>query len=262
MKKNIEVVPYDARWPEQFELLAASIRETLGEHCLEVHHIGSTAVPGLSAKPKIDVMCVIDQLEYSFPLEKIGFEFGGEWNIPLRYGFRYRSEDLKVNLHVVEKDHGFIELNLTFRDYLRENDEARLEYDRLKYDLLQDPTSYERGSFGLPIYTLRKDALIKRFLERTGYAGLNLNFCAHNREWEEHHRILGTEISQNTEANHHFILYRGSQIIGAAHVEFLSETECALRSFAIDAPYQGKEYEAQMRKRLEKWLRQKGRKML
>jgi len=251
---QIEIIPYDPNWPKQFQQVAEFLKKILGTHCLNVHHIGSTAVPGLSAKPKIDVMCIVDQLDHALILQDHGYEFRGEWNIPMRYGFSYRSDDLNVNLHVVEPDHSFIPLNLTFRDYLREDDQARDEYDALKIELLKDPSSHKRVQFGLPMYTLRKDALIKRFLEEAGYQGFGLNLCVHPHEWEEYHQILGKEAEDDP--NHfHFIFYMGAKIIGAAHVEFLSERKCALRALMIDPPVQEKE----MLKRIKKWFTLKGR---
>jgi len=252
MKKQIKIVPYDPNWPKQFQQVADSLNEILGDHCLEVHHIGSTAVPELSAKPKIDVLCIVDELNHSLALQNHGYEFKGELNIPLRYFFSYRSSDLQVNLHVVEKDHSFIPLNLTFRDYLRKNEKARMEYGALKNELQKDPSSYARVEYGLPIYTLRKDALIKRFLEQAGYQGLGLRFCAHFREWEEYHRILKIEVEKRPNY-YHFVLYLGTQIIGAAHVDL----ECTLQQIVIDAPFQGKGYDDEMKKMIEKWLGRK-----
>ena len=74
-RKMIQVVPYDARWPHNFEQEAALIRQALGGNCLAIHHIGSTSVPGLSAKPKIDVIAVVqDPLLARDQLEKIGIQ--------------------------------------------------------------------------------------------------------------------------------------------------------------------------------------------
>jgi GrpB-like predicted nucleotidyltransferase (UPF0157 family) len=118
MKKIIEVVPYDPKWPHIYEKEAALIRQALGGNCLAIHHIGSTSVPGLSAKPKIDVIAVVqDPLLARDQLEKIGIQYRGEYNIPLHYGFSKRG-DIDLNLHVYEEAHPEIELNLCFRDYL------------------------------------------------------------------------------------------------------------------------------------------------
>jgi GrpB-like predicted nucleotidyltransferase (UPF0157 family) len=91
----------------------------LGGNYLAIHHVGSTAVPGLAAKPKIDMIAVVHSGDLSIAqLENIGFSYKGEWNIPFKFGFTKRGQD-EINLHVFEEGHPEIELNILFRDYLR-----------------------------------------------------------------------------------------------------------------------------------------------
>ncbi len=74
MKKIIEIVPYNPNWPHVFEQEAECIRQALGDNCLSIHHIGSTSVPGLAAKPKIDMIAVVhDTLLIRDQLEKKKF---------------------------------------------------------------------------------------------------------------------------------------------------------------------------------------------
>lgn len=142
--KIIEVVPYDPSWPIIFAAESKTIQEALGENCLEIHHIGSTAVPGLVAKPKIDIIAVVNHLsEVGKQLISIGIQYQGEYNIPLRYFFSKRSK-VNVNLHVYEEDHPEIELNLLFRDYLCSHAAARDEYALLKRQLLVDESSFQK----------------------------------------------------------------------------------------------------------------------
>ena len=86
------------------------IKDVLAKMAIEIHHIGSTSVAGLSAKKDLDIMLVIDCLQNSLLLQKIGYTFKGELNIPLRYYFSKNTNESKVNLHVCEKTHGFISL--------------------------------------------------------------------------------------------------------------------------------------------------------
>lgn len=142
--KIIEVVLYDPNWPIIFAAESKTIQEALGENCLEIHHIGSTAVPGLVAKPKIDIIAVVNHLsEVGKQLSSIGIQYQGEYNIPLRYFFSKRSK-VNVNLHVYEEDHPEIELNLLFRDYLCSHAAARDEYALLKRQLLVDESSFQK----------------------------------------------------------------------------------------------------------------------
>jgi GrpB-like predicted nucleotidyltransferase (UPF0157 family) len=77
--KNIEVVAYDSHWPKLFEIEAAIIKKALGNNCIAVHHIGSTSVPGLAAKPKLDIITVVnDPIAAMAALEKNGFQYRGE----------------------------------------------------------------------------------------------------------------------------------------------------------------------------------------
>src|SRR5882672_9567755 len=119
--KDIVVVPYNLEWPKIFEQEASRIKEALGSNCLAIHHVGSTSVPRLAAKPVIDMVVVVRDPEMAIgPLESLGFKHKGEYNIPMRYYFNREN----INLHVYEEGHPEIELNLRFRDYLRNHEEA------------------------------------------------------------------------------------------------------------------------------------------
>lgn len=274
--KKVEIVPYDPNWPVLFEKEAAALREFLGEACLEVHHIGSTAVPDLSAKQDIDMVLIIDDLERSLQLEKIGFSFRGEWNIPLRYGFSKNTESHKVNLHVTEKDHGFKELNLLFRDYLRMHENIKKQYEALKLSLAANPENHVRGQGRFAKYTLEKNTFIKSVLNQAGYTGMIVNFATHDEEWKSYHRIKENEIfvraegityDKNhptlTDPNHfHFILYKGIEVVSIAHVEFLDQETAALRSLATDSAHKKKGYASHLLKTVEKWTHLQGRSTL
>ncbi len=273
--KHIEVVPYNPDWTHQFEDEAALIKQTLGEHCIVVHHIGSTSIPGLRAKNILDILCVVDALPEVIALEQAGYTYKGEYNIPLRAYFSKSAGNIKVNLHVVESDHGFIALNLSFRDYLRSHEEAREEYALLKETLLQDPASFERLEKRFTGYNLGKDEFIKGILDKAGFEGLTMNFCMHHREWEAYHRIRKEQIFALSDIqydhNHptitdpkhyHFVLYQGTTIIGVAHIEFLSDEDCALRPFAIDTPHQNQGFGALFLSIIEKWLKYRGKKII
>jgi GrpB-like predicted nucleotidyltransferase (UPF0157 family) len=127
MTKKIIVTPYNPDWPNTFESEALKIKETLGENCIAIHHIGSTSVPGLLAKPVIDMIGVVRDPDKAIQsLESLGFKYKGEYNIPMRFYFNH-SEGVETNLHVYEEGHPEIELNLIFRDYLRNHEYAREE---------------------------------------------------------------------------------------------------------------------------------------
>lgn len=273
--KKIKAVPYDSNWPQLYEKEAASIKETLKEHCIEMYHIGSTSIEGMSAKPTIDMITVVDRLENSLLLEKLGYDYRGELNIPLRYYFSKHTLEIRFNHHVVEKDHGFIKINLSFRDYLRAHPKDKEEYSKLKEKLLQDPNSYiaEGGKFSN--YNSSKDSFIKEILKKAGYEGLNLNFCMHEGEWREYHRIRKEQIFDPIEVeydkkhptvtakNHfHFVLYKGTEIVSCGHIELLNEDEAALRTLSTDEKVKGKGYGGHLLDLLEKWVSHQRRKVI
>ena len=130
--KHIVVLPYNPDWPKIFEAESQKIKNALGDNCVAIHHIGSTSVPGLSAKPVIDMIGVIKDPEKAIQqLESLGFKYKDEYNIPMRLYFN-RSEGIDTNLHVYQEGHPEIELNLLFRDYLRDHPKVREEYAKFK----------------------------------------------------------------------------------------------------------------------------------
>jgi hypothetical protein len=100
MARVIEIVPYEAKWPAAFEAEAAALREVFGTRALAVEHIGSTAVPGLEAKPIIDVLVVLDSTDdlsvFSDGMNSLGYRVRGEClaaEIPGTPGRFYFSKD-------------------------------------------------------------------------------------------------------------------------------------------------------------------------
>lgn len=118
------------------------ILAVVGDLIVAVEHIGSTAVPGLGAKPIIDIMpavrSLVDAEQCIGPLEGIGYEYVPEYNelIPERRYFHRGPEDARtVHLHMVEQTSEFWERHLLFRDWLRTHPEDALEYYSLKKEL-------------------------------------------------------------------------------------------------------------------------------
>ena len=243
-RKQIEVVPYDPEWPKIFERESLKIREALGDNCIAIHHIGSTSVPGLAAKPKIDMIAVVREPEKSIAaLEAIGIQYRGEYNIPLHYGFSRRG-DVDLNLHVYEEEHPEIELNLLFRDYLRKNAAERDTYAALKVGLLQDETAFEKTAspFALTNYTLRKGEFIRSVLKKAGFSRLRMLKCNDDTEWhaakELRRKRFPVEDLEEWTFNHpeheHVVLYRGTEIVGYAHIQLLGEAQAAVRMMVIE----------------------------
>jgi GrpB-like predicted nucleotidyltransferase (UPF0157 family) len=135
---SIVIVDYDPAWPERFRQEEARIRSSLGEAALSVEHIGSTSVPGLAAKPIVDVLLVVedsgDELSYLPALEAAGYVLRvREPDFDEHRMFRTPEKD--VHLHVFSAGSPEIERYLLLRDHLRENEEDRELYARTKREL-------------------------------------------------------------------------------------------------------------------------------
>ena len=270
--RKIEVVPYDSDWPKQFEAEAELIRNALGDECIAIHHVGSTSVPGLAAKPKIDMIAAVKNPEGVIQkLESIGFKYRGEYNIPMHYGFSKRGEK-EVNLHVYEEGNPEIELNLTFRDYLRSHPEVRDEYGALKLDLLKKKTSFEKNDSMFTGYNLGKNAFITSVLKRGGFNRLRFVICTHFDEWEVAKALRkgyffgAGEDPYTWTFNHpehlHLILYKGVEIVGYAHLQRLPKEKVALRIFVIEKRERKRGYGRQFLHWIEVYLSSKGYKSI
>jgi len=135
---RILIENYDASWPELFQREADRIRTALAAHVLAVEHVGSTSVPGLAAKPVIDVLLVVadssDELSYAPALEAAGYTL--KFREPDWFEHRlFKSRDPDVNLHVLSQECPEIERMLLFRDWLRSNPEDRDRYAAAKLAL-------------------------------------------------------------------------------------------------------------------------------
>ena len=153
---NIFIVDYDPSWPHLFEIEAAQIHEALGNLVLAIEHFGSTAVPGLAAKPIIDILVGVPSLSESSPvlipnLEALGYRYWCDNPDPARMFF---VKGLPPNgprthhVHIVEP-HSEQWERLLFRDYLRQYPEEAERYAQLKRDLAQqfqaDREAYTAG---------------------------------------------------------------------------------------------------------------------
>jgi GrpB-like predicted nucleotidyltransferase (UPF0157 family)/GNAT superfamily N-acetyltransferase len=251
-----------------FNAEKAVIVAALGDNCLEIYHIGSTSVPGLAAKPKIDMIAVAKDRQGAIAsLETVGYAHKGEWNIPLKCGFTKRDQPVEANLHVFfDKNHPEIELNLRFRDYLRINPDVRDAYAATKREILKDETSQQKvGKTQLPVYSLRKSGFIKGVINAFGFDRLRVLKCFTDDEWDAAKALRqrtffdkrGIQDPYYWTFDHpeheHFILYRGVKIVGYAHIQ-LCLAEAILRAIVITEEYRDKGLGSQFLAILEEWL--------
>lgn len=143
MPQQIIVTEYNPAWPQMFKLEMEAIKKTLGENCLAIHHIGSTAVVGLAAKPIIDIMPVVKSLnavdKVSKDFEALGYEYMGEFGIAGRRYLRKGGDERTHQIHIFEESNTQdIQRHLAVRDYLRCHPEAAYEYGELKLKLARE----------------------------------------------------------------------------------------------------------------------------
>ncbi|MGJ8644485.1 MAG: GrpB family protein [Luteolibacter sp.] len=133
---KIEVLPYCPEWPASFEREKTLLLASIGQVTMEVHHIGSTAVESLAAKPIIDIMLEVTSLkELDTCDEKIiqlGYEAMGEYGIHGRRYYRKGGDERTHQIHAFQTADKNLTRHLAFRDYLRTHPDVRNEYGKLK----------------------------------------------------------------------------------------------------------------------------------
>jgi GrpB-like predicted nucleotidyltransferase (UPF0157 family) len=136
------IVDYDEGWPALFEELAAPVRETVADLGAEVEHVGSTAVPGLAAKPIVDLDVVVrssDDVPAAIELLRgLGYTYQGDKGVPGREAFLWPPDTTPHHLYVVVVGTEPLLAHLAFRDHLREHPETAAEYGALKRRLADE----------------------------------------------------------------------------------------------------------------------------
>ncbi|MFK7692820.1 GrpB family protein [Paenibacillus sp. HJGM_3] len=140
MSDPIIIVPYQDAWSEEFRQIGSRIREALGDTAVRIDHIGSTSVPGLAAKPVIDIQISVPSLDplhtYKPGLEAIGFVHrAGNPDLTKRY-FRETPGSRRTHIHVRERGSWPEQSALLFRDYLRQSPEDCEKYAETKLALM------------------------------------------------------------------------------------------------------------------------------
>jgi GrpB-like predicted nucleotidyltransferase (UPF0157 family) len=143
MSGTIVISDYNPIWPDLYAHEERRIVDALGDLLVAIEHIGSTSVPGLAAKPRIDIMPGVaseaDLDRVIEPITGLGCEYIAKWEdeMPSRRLFSRETsgEQIACNIHVVVFGGEFWERHLLFRDYLRRNPDVAAEYERLKRDL-------------------------------------------------------------------------------------------------------------------------------
>ncbi|GHO79008.1 hypothetical protein KSD_67790 [Ktedonobacter sp. SOSP1-85] len=160
---SVTIADYDPAWPELFEREAEKIRAALGERIVLLEHAGSTSVPGLAAKPILDILLVVpnsaDEAAYVSALEGAGYVLRirePEWHEHRML----KGDNPAVNLHVFSPGCPEVERMLLFRDWIRRNEADRLLYEHTKRELARKTWKYTQN------YADAKTLVVEEILAR------------------------------------------------------------------------------------------------
>jgi GrpB-like predicted nucleotidyltransferase (UPF0157 family) len=141
---EVRIKAWDPHWPRLFEAEKADLIAVLGEHFVAIEHIGSTAVPGLAAKPVIDILAGVRSMQAANdligPLCRVGWDTSAEFNATLddsRFLLRWPNGVRTFHLHLVVYGGEQWQLPLAVRDLLRVDGELAREYETLKFELAE-----------------------------------------------------------------------------------------------------------------------------
>jgi GrpB-like predicted nucleotidyltransferase (UPF0157 family) len=170
LTEPIRFVDYDPEWPALYAREEARIRSILGERVIRIEHTGSTSVPGLAAKPIIDITMtvadVLDEPAYATDLEAAGYVVRIREHEPEWYDHRvFKGPDTNVNLHVFSDGCVELERMVGFRDWLRTHDDDRDLYERTKRELIARDWEYVQN------YADAKTGVVEGIMARAGLPG-------------------------------------------------------------------------------------------
>jgi len=164
LDEPVRLVAYDPHWPVLFRQEAELLRGALPVRRDAIEHIGSTAVPGMPAKPTIDIMIGVAALppgtDIEHALSARGYESLGEAGVPDRLHFRLRDGRRSFNIHVVERGGRHWRSNIAFRDYLRSDADARAQYAEAKQSAIGG------GATMLIAYSEKKAAVVSELVTK------------------------------------------------------------------------------------------------
>jgi GrpB-like predicted nucleotidyltransferase (UPF0157 family) len=159
--KRVLVIPYDPSWPAAFSRSSAQVAAAMGSNLLAIHHIGSTSIPGMHAKPVIDMLAVVADIaavdRRATHMESLGYETMGEFGIPARRYFR-RDNPAGVRtdqVHTFQQGSPDVDRHLAFRDFMRTHPAPAGQYAAIKRRLA------DAHPHDIQAYMDGKDAFIK-----------------------------------------------------------------------------------------------------
>ncbi|MEK4517741.1 GrpB family protein [Paenibacillus sp. FSL H8-0122] len=146
---KVRLSDYNPDWVNRYQEEASFLTTIFTDEIVRFEHFGSTSVPGLKAKPVIDMMCIVKDINkidlYNDRMHLLGYDAGGDWGIPGRRLFRKGGEARTHHIHCYQADNPQIERHLVFRDYLRAHPAEAARYSQFKQELadhFEDTSQY------------------------------------------------------------------------------------------------------------------------
>jgi GrpB-like predicted nucleotidyltransferase (UPF0157 family) len=162
---KVRLVPYDPTWPQQFARIGSSLARALGPIDHSIEHVGSTSLPGLAAKPVLDIDVIVAQNDVDAAitaLEAIGYQSQGDLGVPGRHSLQAPDDDPRRNVYLCEEGCLSVRNHLAVREILRGNRELRDEYAAVKLDLAA------RELASIDAYIAGKSAVLQKILAEAG----------------------------------------------------------------------------------------------
>lgn len=153
VKREIVVEPYQESWKTKFKKEKAKLEKVFNDIIVKIHHIGSTAIPAIKAKPIIDILVVVEAINkverYNDKMKALGYEPKGEFGIENRRFFQKGGNNRTQHVHIFQQGDNEIKRHLNFRDYMNAHPEQAHKYSQLKETLADkyphDINKYNEG---------------------------------------------------------------------------------------------------------------------
>ncbi len=173
--RTIRVVPHREEWTAQFDIEAEKLKTIFGDQVINIHHIGSTAIGGIVAKPIIDILIEVKDIQavnqHNSAMKELGYIPKGEYGIPGRRFFIKGSEINRTHhVHIFENGDSQVSRHINFRDYLNLHPDVARAYSKLKQELAEkyphDIESYMEGKSKFIEEVEMKIVIWKKFIEK------------------------------------------------------------------------------------------------
>jgi GrpB-like predicted nucleotidyltransferase (UPF0157 family) len=173
--RKIEVVPHKEEWAALFDIEAEKLKTIFGDQAINIHHIGSTAIQGIVAKPIVDILIEVKDIhavnQHNSEMKKLGYIPKGEYGMSGRRFFIKGTETQRTHhVHIFENGDSHVSRHVNFRDYMNLHSDVARAYSKLKQELAEkypyDIESYMAGKSSFIEEVEMKIIIWKKFIEK------------------------------------------------------------------------------------------------